>query len=206
LPSGKRAAINAGGVGRPATQGCVSRNKERSKMRIATCVTAAAVMVLGTVGFAQNVTYDFDRATDFSRFKTYSWVRGTNVKDELNHQRIMRAVDAQLSARGFSKVDGNANPDVLVAYHATFDTNVQINGFSSGWGGYRFAGTRSGTATVEEIVVGTLAVDMVNAQTRTIVWRGLATKEIDVKASPDKRDKNINRAAEKLFKNYPPTK
>ena len=34
----------------------------------------------------------------------------------------------------------------------------------------------------------------------------MASKEIDVKASPEKREKNINRAAEKLFKNYPPKK
>jgi hypothetical protein len=93
---------------------------------------------------------------------------------------------------------------VLVAYHATFDKNLQINGFSSGWGGYRFAGNRTGTATVEEIVVGTLAIDLVDAKSKTIVWRGMATKEVDVKANADKREKNINRAAEKLFKNYPP--
>jgi hypothetical protein len=101
-------------------------------------------------------------------------------------------------------VDGT--PDVLVAYHASFDRDLQINGFSSGWGGYRFGGTRTGSARAEEILVGTLAVDIVNAATKTIVWRGMATKEVDVKANPDKREKNINKAAEKLFKNYPAAK
>jgi len=36
------------------------------------------------------------------------------------------------------------------------------------------------------------------------MWRGTASKEVDAKASPEKRDKNINKAAEKLFRNYPP--
>jgi hypothetical protein len=58
----------------------------------------------------------------------------------------------------------------------------------------------------EEILIGTLVVDVVNAKTKTIVWRGTATKEVDVNASPEKRDRNINRAAEKLFKSYPPAK
>jgi hypothetical protein len=173
-------------------------------MGIARFVATASLALLGTVAFAQNVTYDFDRGADFSKFKTYAWVRGTNLNDELNHKRIMRAVDAQLASRGVAKSESAANADVLVAYHATFDKNLQINGFSSGWGGYRFAGHRTGTATVEEIVVGTLAIDLVDAKSKTIVWRGMATKEVDVKANADKREKNINRAAEKLFKNYPP--
>jgi hypothetical protein len=63
---------------------------------------------------------------------------------------------------------------------------------------------RSGTARAEEILVGSLVIDVVDARTRTIVWRGMASKDIDVDASAEKRDKNINKAAEKLFKNYPP--
>lgn len=112
----------------------------------------------------------------------------------------MSAVDRQMALRGFTKVETSANPDVLVAYHATFDSNVQITG--TGWGGPRFGGVRS--ATAEEIPVGTLAVDVIDAHAKSIVWRGMATKELDPKAKPEKRDKNINKAAEKLFKNYPP--
>jgi hypothetical protein len=154
---------------------------EDKKMRIPTFVTAAALVVLGTVALAQSVTYDFDRAANFSRYKTYAWVRGTNLADTLNHNRIVRAVDAQLSEKRFSQVQPGDNPDVLVAYHASFDTNLQING--SGWGGYRFGASRMGTASLDEITVGTLAVDIVEAGTKTIVWRGIASKELDTKAS-----------------------
>lgn len=171
-------------------------------MRVATFATTACLALLGAIVCAQSVTYDFDRSANFTKFKTYAWVRGTDLSDQLNHQRIVRAVDAQLSARGFSQVEAAANPDVLVAYHASFDRNLEIT--ASGFGGYRLAGPRSGTARVEEIVVGTLAIDMVDRQTRNIVWRGMATKELDAKASPEKKEKNINKAAEKIFKNYPP--
>jgi hypothetical protein len=173
-------------------------------MRIRMFVTTVCLALFATVASAQNVTYDFDRSADFSRFRTYAWVQGTSVNDELNHQRIARAIDAQLAAKGLVKVEKNANPDLLVAYHASFDTSLQITGFSSGWGAYRFAGSRSGSARADEILVGTIVVDLVNASTQAIVWRGKATKDIDVKASADKRDKSINKAAEKLFKNYPP--
>jgi hypothetical protein len=125
-------------------------------------------------------------------------VDGTVLKDELNHKRIMDAVDAQLRTKGMIRVEAGANPDVLVAYHASFSKDLEI----SGYGGYRWGpGLRS--ARVEQVVVGTLVVDMVNAKTRTIVWRGVASKDLDSDASPEKRDKNINKTAEKLFKNYP---
>jgi len=166
--------------------------------RTISTLVAAASLALSTPALAQSVSYDYDRSTDFSRLKTYAWVPGTNLKDELNHKRIMDAVDAQLRAKGFTRVEASGNPDVLVAYHASFSQNLEING----WGGYRWGpGARS--ARVEQVVVGTLVVDMVNARSKTIVWRGIASKELDPDASPEKRDKNINKAAEKLFKKYP---
>ena len=102
-------------------------------------------------------------AVNFSRFKTYTWVRGTNLTDELNHNRVVNAIDSQLVSKGITKIESGASPDLLVAYHASFDKDLQITGFSSGWGGYRFAGTRTGTARAEEILVGTLGVDLVDA-------------------------------------------
>jgi hypothetical protein len=46
---------------------------------------------------------------------------------------------------------------------------------------------------------------MLSSETRDLLWRGIATRELDANASPEKRDKNINKAAEKLFRKYPPT-
>jgi hypothetical protein len=175
-------------------------------MRFATFASAAALALMGTVTLAQNITYDFDRSANFSRFRTYAWVRGTVLRDELNHTRIVNAVNAQLAGKGLTRVAASAHPDVLVAYHASFDRDLRITGFSSGWGPYGFGVSRTGSARTEEILTGTLVVDMVDARTNTIVWRGVASKEVDIEADPRKRDRNINRAAERLFKNYPPAR
>jgi hypothetical protein len=80
----------------------------------------------------------------------------------------VRAVDAQVSAWGFSKVEAAGHPDVLVAYHASFDRNLEIN--ASGWGGYRLAGPRSGTARVEEVVVGTKRGTSTRRPMRVTEW------------------------------------
>jgi hypothetical protein len=165
---------------------------------------AAGLLLTATVAQAQTVTYDYDKAASFATFRTYAWVPGTSVPDALIDKRIVAAIDVELAGKGLRKVDAAADPDVVVAYHASFDTNLQITGFGSGWGGYRFGGTRTGTARAEEILVGTLIVDVVDARSKTIVWRGSSTKDVNLKADPEKRDKNIARAAAKLFKHFPP--
>jgi hypothetical protein len=57
---------------------------------------------------------------------------------------------------------------------------------------------------VNEILVGTLVVDMADAHKNELVWRGMGVKEVDVNAKPDRRDKNIQEAVEKIFRNFPP--
>jgi hypothetical protein len=185
--------------------GDISMRSSPRPARLATLIGTVLVALSSTTAAAQEVTYDFDRSADFSKLHSYAWVRGTPVRDDFNHKRIVDAIDKQLVAKGLGKSEGKDQADILVAYHAAFSTNLEVNGFSSGWGGYRFGPARSGSARVEEILVGTLVVDIIDARTGTILWRGIATKELDVNASPEKRDKNINKAAEKLFKKYPPS-
>ena len=173
-------------------------------MRIATLLTAAAVAWLGTTVLASTVTYDYDRTANFTKFRTYSWTRGNPVKDELNHQRIMGAIDAQLAMRGFTRAGTGQNPDVLVAYHAAFDQSVQVSVVGGGWGPYGLGGGRMGSARADRITVGSLVVDMVDASVNRIVWRGTASQDLDPRASAEKKDKNVSKAVEKMFKNYPP--
>ena len=173
-------------------------------MKTATVARIAAFAILGSTVLAESVTTDYDRSANFASFKTYAWTRGTEVSDQLNHKRLVQSIDAQLAQKGMRMVEASANPDVLVAYHVSLDRDLQIDGFSSGWGGYRWGANRSGTARAAQITVGTIVVDMVDANTKTIVWRGTASKDLDGGASAEKRDKNARKAMEKLFKNYPP--
>jgi hypothetical protein len=160
-----------------------------------------ATLLLAAAARAQSVTYDMDRTAPFATFKTYAWVRGTEVADDWNDKRVISAVNMQLALRGMLRVDATQHPDVLVRYHAAFDRKVQISGSASG--PFLFPAGRTGTARAEGILVGTLAVDVIEARTKRIVWRGVASKDIDVTADPARREKSINRTAEKLFKKYP---
>ena len=175
-------------------------------MSFAKLLSATCLMLASAVALGQKVSYDFDKSADFTYYKTYAWVhRGGDLKDELNHRRVVNAVDVQMASKGMKMVAPEM-ADILIDYKANFSRSLNVSGYSSGFGGLRFAGSRTGSARVDDVVVATLVVSMVDAKTNGIVWRGIATKDVDMGASPEKREKNINKAAEKLFKNYPPEK
>ena len=58
------------------------------------------------------------------------------------------------------------------------------------------------TTTVETYTDGTIVVDLFDAKTKKLAWRGVATKEISNK--PEKVSEQIEKAIEKVFKNFPP--
>jgi hypothetical protein len=102
---------------------------------------------------------------------------------------------------------------VFVVYHVAFDKQKDISTFSSGYGGgygpygWGWGGGWGGGTTstqVRDILVGTLVIDMADAKKGQLAWRGMATKEVQTQANPEKRDKSINEAVKKVFKNYPP--
>jgi hypothetical protein len=69
-------------------------------------------------------------------------------------------------------------------------------------GGPRMGGM--GTATSSTISVGTLVLDMYDPTSKQLVWTGRATKTLDPSNNQEKKQKNLDKAMQKLLKNYPP--
>ena len=172
---------------------------------------ALAVLLAPAVILAQKTSYDYEKTADFTAFKTYAFKQGTPIGQDLIDQRVVGAIEKQLAAKGFTKAD--SNPDVFVVYHVAFDKEKDISTFSSGYGGgygpYGWGwggGWAGGTTTtqVRDILVGTMVIDIADAKKGQLVWRGMGVKEVNTQANPEKRDKSINDAVKKIFKNYPP--
>lgn len=170
-----------------------------------TIAAATAVTLLVRPAVAQQVTYDYDRATDFTAFHSYAWVEGNPVQDDLTHRRIVAAVDSQLAGRGLERRGLDQHPDVVVVYHAGVTRSVKVTGYGSGWG-VRPALGRTGTARSEEVLTGMLAVEILEPKTGMVLWHGLVSRDLDLQANPEKRDENIQRAVMKLFRHYPTRK
>lgn len=175
--------------------------------------TLAVLLVAVTTGLAQDVRYNFDKSTDFSKFKTYKWVdlKGAEKLDELTDKAIKASLDAELAKKGLTKTDAD-DANLYIGYQASVGKEKQFTSYSSdwgygpGWGGGWYGGMGSTTTTgqTSTIYTGQLALDMYDSANHSLVWRGVASKTLDPKAKPEKRQKNIDKASAKLLKNYPP--
>ena len=174
----------------------------------------AVLTLLSSISVAQDVRFNFDNKADFSKFKTYKWVP---IKDaakvsDLVDKQIKDAIDAELTTKGLSKVEGD-DANLYVGYQAAVGEEKQFNSYSTGWGygpgwggGWYGGGMGSTTTTgsTSTIYKGQLGLDMYDSAGHDLVWRGLASKTLDPKAKPEKQQKNLAKAVKKLLKNYPP--
>ena len=154
------------------------------------------LMICSAATQAQQVSVDFDRAADFSKYKTFRFAEGTPAGNPMIHQRIISGIEAQLSSKGLRKVDHGA--DLVVIYHAATDTKVSVNTMGGGpFGGWRFG---PGSATVNRVPVGQLIIDIGDASAKKFVWRGTASGTLSSK--PEKNEKALNSALAKLFQDF----
>ncbi len=164
---------------------------------------------------AQDVRYNFDKNADFTKFKTYKWVpiKDASQVSDITAKMIVNTIDAELAKKGLSKVETD-NADLYIGYQAAIGQEKQFSSYSTDWGygaGWYRGGWYGGaggmsttTGQTSTIYVGQLALDMYEVPKKDLVWRGLVSKTIDQKSNPDKQQKNLTKAVEKLLKNYPP--
>jgi hypothetical protein len=165
----------------------------------------AALVLAPVVLLAQKTSFDYDKTANFAAFKTYALKDGTKVGNPLIDNRIVAAIESELAAKGLTA--SADKPDVTVIYHAAFDKKQDITAFSTGGGPYAYrwgGGWGTTDVRVNEILVGTLVIDIADANKNEVVWRGMGVKEVDVQAKAEKRDKNINGAVKKILKDFPP--
>jgi hypothetical protein len=164
--------------------------------------SAVLLLSAGAMLHAQDVTYNSMPGVNFSTFHTYKWVEieGGNYPDQIVDAQIKQAIDAQLAAKGFTKVTSDP-ADMYVGYQTTVTQSKEWNAYGMG-GGLRWGGMAS--ATQSTINTGTLGLDFYNPATKQLIWRGQATKTLNPSKNQQKNISNLNKAMAKLLKNFPP--
>jgi len=176
--------------------------RKTTQMALATSLTLAAALMTCIAATGQDVKYNFMPGTDFSKYHTYKWVsiEGAAHPNQIVDAQIKQSVDSQLASKGLTKSDGE-KADLYVGYQIAVDKERQWNGYGMG-GGVRWGGIA--TATSSTISVGTLVLDLYDPATKQLVWTGSATKTLDPSSNQEKNQKDLDKAMQKLLKNYPP--
>ena len=162
-----------------------------------------ALLCLSAAGSDQEVHFDYDRSTNFNAYRTYRWIDQTPVQIgvQLLDRDIKRAVDEQLAGKGLRRVDSGG--DLLVSYHAAISGETQFDGFG-GWGPPWLGNWGDTRVTTSTIDIGTLTIGLFDPANKQLVWRGAASKTLDINRDPDRNYRTLEKAMGKLFKNYPP--
>jgi hypothetical protein len=157
-----------------------------------------------------SVSHDFDSQADFSKLRTFSWIdapetTSDSVQKELQTNslvegRVKNAVNRELAAKGIRETQ--ENPDFLVAFHTGVEDKTDIQS----WGyGYGYWGMRGGGVSTIHYQEGTLILDFIDPKSNNLIWRGVGKKVVSQKTSPERSEKEINNAVEKILKKYPPS-
>ncbi|MGC2546146.1 MAG: DUF4136 domain-containing protein, partial [Silvibacterium sp.] len=132
------------------------------------------------------------------QFHTYAW--GSNnanqVQNSILAQVAQQDIDTALQAKGLQKVEESANPDILVT--ASGGMKQQTSYTAMGMRGF---GGGMGTISPQENVVGTLIVDLFNAKTQTLLWRGIGQNTLS--NNGNKNQQTVGKAVQKMFKQWP---
>jgi hypothetical protein len=163
-------------------------------------------LFFATASFAEQVKTDYDRSADFNQYKTYSWEK-VQTQNQLWVGRIKDAVNADLAAKGWTQV-ASGGQVAIVAMEVTKNQqtlNTFYDGFGGGWGWRRFGGGGFGdaTTTTENYKVGTLCVDLFDANSKNLIWRGSASDTLSDKS--EKNIKNLDKGVQKMFDHFPPS-
>jgi hypothetical protein len=167
--------------------------------------SVGVALLFATASFAQQVKTDYDRSADFSQYKTYSWEK-VQTQNPLWVGRIKDAVNADLAAKGWTQV-ASGGQVAIVAMEVTKNQqtlNTFYDGFGGGWGWRRFGGGGFGdaTTTTENYKVGTLCVDLFDANSKNLIWRGSASDTLSDKS--EKNIKNLDKGVQQMFDHFPP--
>lgn len=151
---------------------------------------------------------DFDKAVDFSSYKTYAFHKAGIDKVEisdLDKKRILRAIDSQMTLKNFTKSE---NPDLLITFFTKEKERVDVwnnnvgwgFGWGMGWNPWMWGGQNMATTTTE----GTLFIDLIDTKKKELIWQGEGIGTLI--RNGDKKEERINEFVAKIMSQYPPIK
>jgi hypothetical protein len=158
-----------------------------------------AVLFACSMALAQDVKTDYDHHMNFSQFHTYSFAK-VQTTDPLWESRIENAIDHTLQAKGWQRVDNGGQVAVTAVGSARDQREYQT--FYDGLGGWRWGGLGETTTQAVNYPVGSLVVDLYDAQNHQLIWRGVSSETLT--NNPEKNEKKLDKAVDKMFDHFPP--
>lgn len=174
---------------------------------IALCVLAMASLSC----FAQKVKVGYDKATDFSKFKTYNWTEpAMPVTRPVAFEAVVARVDVELQAKGFTRVSNDGDLILTPAGGVNFgfagvaSTPIlpTYSGPPPSINGGMWTGATGPSTAGSYVPEGSLVLTFIDRVNNEIVWSGSVKQKLDLERK-NKSLELIDKAVIKLLKRFP---
>lgn len=173
-------------------------------------VTMVAGVALAVTGCAETMTVGshVERDLNFAQYRTYDWGPADALptgdprldKDPFFKDQVQGAVERQLASRGL-ELAASGTPDLRIHYHANITQRIDVNSVDRTYGYCSGDDCRGG---VTEYEAGTLVLDLMDARTNRLVWRGWAQNSVeDLLDNPDRMARAIDDAVTRMLRQLP---
>lgn len=178
--------------------------------RMKRCGVVAAVALAG-VGLAagcatMNVNSYMERGADLRQYRTYNWAPADTWStgdprldnNRFFDERVRAQVERELARGGFERT-ATQQPAMLVHYHASVSQEIDVRALDSS---KSYCADRDCRPFIYD--KGTLFVDLVDARTDKLIWRGWAEGSMD--GAIDNQgwmESRIDEAVTKIFTRLP---
>lgn len=156
---------------------------------------------------------DYDKSADFSVYRTYGFPKETGTDrggySTLVTSYLKSAVSSQMEARGYKYSE--ERPDLLVNFFMNTRERTELRpgmrtSLGYGYYGYRY-GLYSAWPLYDEdrtvtYKVGTLNIDIVDAEKKQLIWEGVAEGRVTEEELQNPKVA-INAVVTELMRNYP---
>ena len=151
------------------------------------------------------VVVDYDRQNDFSKYKSYKYIKqkGTKItskfQNDMNRKRFAEAIESELSQKGFNRIS-DTPADFKVVYHLRLEQKLDVSSY-----GYRYLPAYGITETYVQTKVyqqGSVIIDIIEANKNQLVWRGSAEGVLNENSDADEIIKDV---VKQILESFPPS-
>lgn len=151
---------------------------------------------------------DYDDKIDFNKYKTFAFYKPEIDKakiSDLDKKRILRAIESELLAKGFTKSD---QPDMLVGIFTKSRERVNVSqnnnmGFGWGWGWNPWMMGGMNNVNVNQFTEGTLFIDFIDKEKKELIWQGVGSGALRLQ-NKEKKEARIKEFVKEIITKFPP--
>ncbi len=167
-------------------------------MKVRALTVCDLLLLVAAPVFAQQVSVNYDHGASFAQYHTYAWgSNNTNqIRNSILAQVAQQDINSAMQGKGLQMVQENQNPDLIL----TANGGMRQQTSYSAWG-MRGIGGGMGGITPEQNVEATMVVDLYDAKTQSLIWRGIAQNTLN--NNGNKNQEMVQKAVQKMFKQWP---